>query len=369
MAASPTITSVYWTAFKDTGSSLIQLNNIQQVNVNIGRRQITDLYTAGTASIQGRDPNSLPSLLIGDLVRIRMNYTYPGQPAGADPSVQYDFRVADLQIEYGIVPDMDTWLLDLEDAFAYLGRASLPTTTIASGTSTATAAFNIASAAGLTMAIIPGTTTTTSAQTVTGQNAMDVFQTLANTEAAWVTAGGNELTWYPRNVWQDALTYFTFSDNGNAIDYNEFQVASLADNYAEQVVVRPRGSSDVIVGTGIFSYNLDSYSFDTGEASNLASFWQASLDVDDTTPRQVSILLNGNNKDAAAAMSPAPIALVVEFRTGVYSSTVNVVTGMQIFGSLESTRATFFLSSIAFIDFLLLDSTVYGFLDTNKLGW
>lgn len=363
MAATPTITSVYWTAFKSPNTPI---SDVQTVQVNFGRRSITDLLRAGTATMTGRRPDLLPSLLIGDVIKLRMNYTYAGQPAGPDPSVQYEYRVADVQIEYGPTSAMDTWVIELEDAFAYLGRASLPTTTIASGTSTATAAFNIAAAAGITMALIPGTTTTSSAQTVTGQNALDVFQNLVNTEAAWVYADAQSIWWYPRNVWQNSLTYFDFKDDGTAIDYNDYRVASLADNYAEQIVVQPRGSTQVIAGTGIFSYNLDSFSFDTGEANNLANYWKASLDVDYTSPRQVSFLVNGNNRFVAQTMVTSLVGANVRFR-GVTAT--SIVTGAQVFADVQSTRVTLFLSSVNFLNYLVLDSQVFGYLDFNKLGW
>lgn len=365
MAASPKITRVYWEAFKAPSTTI---SDIQEVQITFGRRLITDLLTAGTATISGRRPDLLPSLLIGDIVFLRMRYQYPGQPVGPDPQISFGFRVADVQIEYGTVASQDRWTIELEDGLAYLGRASLPTRTIASGTSTATAAFNIATDAGLLMTIIPGTTTATSAQTVTGQNAMDVFQNLVNTEAAWITTqSGDTLKWYPRNVWQDGIQYFEFSDEGDKIDYNDYRTASLADNYADKVVVNPRGSSEVIAGTGIFSYNLDSFSFDNAEALNLANFWKASLDVDFVTPRQISALVNDNNYLLPIMMQQDIVAgAKVRFRG---SSSTSVVTGVQIFGRVDSTNVTLFLSSVNFLNYLVLDSTVYGYLDFNKLGW
>lgn len=365
MPASPQISRVYWTAFRTTGN--VQIQNVQEVQVQFGRRRITDLLTAGTATVYGRRPDLLPSLLIGDSVYLRMNYQYPGQPAGPDPKNVYDFRVANLTIEYGETSALDTWVLELEDAIAYLGRASLPTTTIASGTSTATAAATIATAAGLTQTTVSGTTTTSSAQTVTGQNALDTYQNLVNTEAAWIDCTGTSLSWYPRNAWQNNINYWDFTDDNTQINYNDYRIASLADNYADLVVVKPRGSTDVVVGTGIFSYNLDSFSFDTAEATNLGNFWNAALDIDVTTPRQISVLVNNNYSLLPNAITQGNLTGArVKFRG---STTTSVVTGVQIFGTVESTSATLYLSSVNFLAYLVLDSTIYGYLDFNKLGW
>ena len=365
MPASPQISRVYWTAFKTTGA--VQIQNVQEVQIQFGRRRITDLLTAGTATVYGRRPDLLPTLLIGDSVYLRMNFQYPGQPAGPDPYNEYDFRVANLTIEYGETSALDTWVIELEDALAYLGRASLPTTTIASGTSTATAAATIATAAGLTQGTVPGTTTATSAQTVTGQNALDVYQNLVNTEAAWIDSSGTSLSWYPRNVWQNNLVYWDFTDDNTEINYNDYRIASLADNYADLVVVKPRGSTDVVVGTGIFSYNLDSFSFDTAEATNLGNFWSAALDIDTTTPRQISALVNDNHYLITNAMTQGNLTGArIKFRG---STTTSVVTGVQIFATVESTSVTLYLSSVNFLAYLVLDSTIYGYLDFNKLGW
>lgn len=365
MPASPQISRVYWTAFKT--STATQIQNVQEVQIQFGRRRITDLLTAGTATVYGRRPDLLPSLLIGDSFQLRMNYTYPGQPAGPDPYNLYDFRVANLTIEYGETSALDTWVIELEDALAYLGRASLPTTVIPAGTNTGTAATTIALAAGVPQTTVSGTTTTTSAQTVTGQNAMDVYQNLVNTEAAWIDCIGTSITWYPRNVWQNNLNYWDFSDDNTAINYNDYRIASLADNYADLVVVKPRGSTDVVVGTGIFSYNLDSFSFDTAEATNLGNFWNAALDIDTTTPRQISALVNSNYYLITNAMTQENLnGARVKFRG---STTTSVVTGVQIFGTVESTSVTLYLSSVNFLAYLVLDSTIYGYLDFNKLGW
>ena len=365
MPGTPQISRVYWTAFKTTGA--VQIQNVQEVQMQFGRRRITDLLTAGTATVYGRRPDLLPSLVIGDSVYLRMNFQYPGQPAGPDPYNEYDFRVANLTIEYGETSSMDTWVLELEDALAYLGRASLDTLTIASGTSTATAAATIATAAGLTQTTVSGTTTATSAQTVTGQNAMDVYQNLVNTEAAWIDCTGTSLSWYPRNVWQDNIVYHDFTDDNTEINYDDYRVSSLADNYADKVVISPRGSTAVVVGTGIFSYNLDTFSFNNSDAFSLGEFWNASLRIDYSTPRQISALVNNNYYIITNAMTQGNLTGVrIKFR-GVTST--SIVTGVQIFGTVESTNVTLYLSSVNFLAYLVLDSQVYGYLDFNLLGW
>lgn len=339
---------------------------VLEVSLRSGQRKLTDGISAGTAYVRGRRPDLMNETpFIGMKVQVRV---YMKLAAGGTTNVNLGFRVADYRINYGRSTAEDTWEMELEDAFAYLGRASLPTTVIANGTATNTAAATIASAAGLTQTSYGTTTTTTSGQTVTDQNGLDVYQTLVNTEGAKVLADATSIRWYARNYWIYNSTVSTFSDTGaaNTFNYTTFEARSLADNYAEKVIVRPRGSSDVVSGTGIFSYNLDSYSFDTGEAQNLADFMRGSLDVDVTTPTVIGFQLNGKDSTILDVFKREPRSASVIFR-GV--TTLNQVLGFEIYSNPEETRAVLYLANSDFLNFLILNDAVYGKLDSNRLGW
>lgn len=355
--------SPYLTAVK-VGSPNVAITNIQRFNLFRGKRKVSDLWSAGTARITGRRPDLLPALLIGDEVELTINIP-KGTPT--PDSVTFAYRVADVTIEYGTTAALDTWIIDLEDVIAYLGRASLPTRVIADGTNTATAATTIASDVGLTLTTVGTASTTTSGQTVTGQNALEVFQILVNTEYAWLYVG-TDITFVARNSWLNQPFDMTFADDGTGdLKYTELEFASLADNYADTITVRPRGSSDVITGTGIFSYNLDSFSVSTGEATNLAYFLDGILDVLTARPSAVTYLLNGQDTVQAIGGLVADAAPVdVIFRGTTYNARR---IGVGISGDPESTSATIYLMPSEATRFMILDNATYGKLDNNRLGW
>ena len=338
-------------------------NNITSVRLFKGRRKLTDNYSSGTATITGRRPDLQTSVTIGQSVLVIC--FIPGGDTFGD--AMYGFRIADYRINYGTIAAEDTWELELEDAFAYLGRASLNTTTITAGTATNTAAYNIATSIGLGQTTYGTVTTTTSGQTVTNQNALDVYQTLVNTEGAQVWAGGDGIDFYARNYWIYNSSNSTFTDTGaaNTFKFTEYESRSLADNYADKVTVTPRGSSDVVSGTGIFSYNLDAYAFDTQQAQNLADFTRGALDVDYTSPTRVGFLVNGQDTTIFQALI-GPRRITVTFRG---STTVNQLVGFSVFATPEETRAEMYLTSSAFFNYLILNDTTYGKLDFNRLGW
>lgn len=357
----------YWTVRKHTNfTNYVTINDVTSVIISGGRRKLTDLYSAGTGTITGRNPDNLPSLVIGDNIEVGLLINKVG---GGQAFSYYEYRVADVIIDYGTTPEYDVWTIEVEDAFAYLGRASLPTTTIASGTPTNTAASTIATAAGLIQYEFGSTTTTTSAQTVTGQNALDVYQTLINTEQAFVTALGNGIRWYARNYWIYNSLFTAFSDDNTAgtNKYTGYVGKTLADNYADQVTVFPRGTSDVVEGSGIFNYNLDSFSFNTQEARFLAQFILAYLSVDFESPTQLNVLVNGQDSTVLDPIQTYPPRVVsVKFR-GV--TTNNQVIGFRIFGRPEETRYELYLASREFYRFLTLNDATLGKLNENKLGW
>jgi hypothetical protein len=361
-----TVGAPYFTLFK-AGTPDTEIENIEQVIIFKGRRRPTDVISAGTATVSGRRPDLVPTLRIGDVIKVNLNWTIDA----LDPnySFTYEFRVADYTIEYGVVAALDRWTLDLEDAFAYLGRVTLQPTTFASGTNVATAAETIANNAGLTQQNYGVTNAFTSAVTVTNDNALDVYQGLVNTEAAQVIAEGDNIRWFARNWWLENSDITPFSDDNTAgtYKYTGLRGASLAENYATKVVIRVRGGSEVVTGDGIFSYNLDTYSFDTQQASFAGEWFLGSLDVDLETPQILSVLMNGQDLGVIAPITPLdPYGVTIKFR-GETSN--NQIIGYQIYGNLDETRYDLYLQNAAFYSFLVLDDENLGKLDENKLGW
>jgi hypothetical protein len=335
------------------------ITNVQTCTMTKGKVKVSDNLRPGTATITGRRPDLLPSLEIGDNINVLLY-----GPDGIQYQ-EYEYRVADLRVDYGFLSSMDTWTLELEDAFAYLGRA-LVTRTWTAGTPASTVAYNICADVGIYLGVNATSLSTVSAQIVTDGSALDVFQTLVNTEAALVQAGATGIQWYSRG-WQSSLYYRSFSDDGTGTLYDALTFGSLADNYADKVVVYPRGGTEVVTGTGIFSYNLDSYSFDTGQATQLGLYMKGVFDVQNSTPLTMSVLLNQDTYPwNMLNATQVGNAVSITFRGNTYNA---LIEGFTVTSDTTATRITYNLSSTAFYAFLTLNDAVLGRLDYNKLGF
>lgn len=332
--------------------------NVQTLQMSKGRIKVSDNLRPGTAQLTGRKPEDLPTLEIGDDIRITI--TDPDTSSSED----YEYRVADLTIEYGTIPSLDTWTLDLEDAFAYLGRAAV-TRTWASGSLVSAVAANITGDVGIALQVDKPSLSTVSAQVISNGAALDVFQVLVNTEQALVQAGSKNINWFSRG-WQSAITYTTFADNGTHATYDAITFGSMADNYSTNVIVYPRGSSEVVTGSGIWNYNLDSYSFDTAQAQYLGLYVAGVLSVQNSTPQTLSTLLNRATNGAPLAALEVGRGLAIIFRGTTYYA---LVEGFTVTSDPSNTRITYNLSSTEFYSFLTLNDAVLGRLDYNKLGF
>lgn len=342
------------------------ITDIQSFTISAGKRKISDTFRSTTAIISGRRPDLLPSIAIGDVLQVFVTVT-----SGATLfNYTLFLRVADLRIVYGTTSALDTWELSLEDTIAYLGRATLPTRTIAAGTNAGTAAVTIAADVGVTLVETGTTTAVTSAQTVTGQNALEVLNNLANTEYAWLESGGGSdlLGWLSRQFWTSGTNSAVFADDGTGdIEYESLTFDSLADNYANKVVVSPVGGTDVEVGTGDYSFTVNTYSQDSIDATNLGEFITGVFNVSEPSPSSISYLVNTQDATTWTKGLAGPSFLTaIKFRSQFFYARQ---IGYVISGNTSQTRITTFLLPYDGISWLVLDDPVLGKLDSNKLGW
>jgi len=355
----------YLEAGKLVGLSYVLFDSpIQTFTMNRGKRNITDQFVAGTATVQGIKPSLLPSLNIGDIVRLTLRVPKTGGNEGRS----FFFRVADLQLQYGITANQDTWTLYLEDSLATVGRALLPTTSWTGGVTANAAATTVVSNVGLSLTEF-GTSVNVSANTVTGSNASQVMNQLANTDFAWLEGQISEIVWKSRTYWLQQSSFATFADDGTGLKYNQLQFNNFAQNYSNNVIVEPVGLAAQQSGTGTFSYTVNTYNQNTTDASNLAGFVQNILAALSSAPSAMSFLVNGQTiPDVLDAIfyGNAIRPLSIKFRGTTLTCRA---IGFAVSGDPQQTRATLYLLPEAAVQFLLLDNAVFGKLDTNKLGW
>ena len=353
------------TASRTTGGSAA-ISNIQSFNLNTGRTNIDDNYRAGRGNLTGRVPSSLPTIRIDDYIDVTLALSGSTGPLS---SIVYQLRVTDLQITYGIVSSEDTWTIQLEDAFGLLGRA-LVSLSVADGLLTTSAAEDVCDQVPDVAFFTLGTATTTkvNAQTFTNANALDAFQTYANTEWAYVLANGNAIRWFARNTWVDNASVVNFADDGTAFNFQTLEFNTLSEATADRVVVNVRGGTTSAVGTGSIGLEIDSYSQTASEATNLANYVLAVFSSTEPKPFQLSYLLN--NQEATGLLNAVdpnyPKQIELKFRGSTYTA---FVLGFSLSVTPEVCRATLNLLPSQATNFLILNDTTFGRLDYNRLGY
>lgn len=370
----PTINSTYTAKVEHIAGSTTVLSNVQDVTISQGRANLSDQYKSARMTISGRVPSGLPNIKIGDQIKVTVEAKIDGV-AQTLPSylTVHTGRVADLVIEYGIVPSLDTWTITTEDAIAVLGRAVV-SLSVAAGTVTGNAAKQITDAVGVTMTIAGSSIPSISTVKVTTfdkSNALDAFQTYANTEMAFVVQQGDELLWVPRKGWTYTGSIETFSDEvpGDPSDlrFQSLQVSNLADTVAEVVVIAIRDGATVSAGTGNTYVEFNTYDSSSAQATSLAQFIKALFTNDEPVPYQLSYLLTGQSPSRALQ----PTANELRQVTLKFRGTTNlaIVLGYTLSITPDLCRATLNLLDINQIPIFTLDTTTNGVLDVNVLGY
>ena len=366
--------STYAAKVEHLGGITTELDDVQSVTITAGRANLSDSYRSGILTIEGRNPENLPAIKVGDFILVTIE-AYDDGVLVANPSYETEHtgRVANVQIDYGPIPAMDRWTITTEDAIAILGRGTF-TGTVTSGTVTGDAAKQITDELGITMTIAGSSIPSVSTVKTTvfdAANALDAFQTYANTEFAFVVQQGDELLWIPRSGWTYTSSLVTFSDDPagdpSYLAYQSLQVTNLADTVADEVVVAIRDGNTVTTGAGETYVEFQTYDSSDAQAEDLAQFIKILFTNDQPVPYQLGYMFTG--QDPERVLEPVSTELRqidLEFRGDTAKA---LVLGYTISITPEVARATLNLLPIQQIPVFQLDSTTNGILDTNQLGY
>ena len=369
-----TYNSTYSTKVEHIAASTTTLSDVQGVTIRQGRANLSDQYRAAVMTIEGRTPSSLPNIKIGDTIKVTIRAFNNGVEVTLPAwEKEHTGRVADIQIDYGVIPALDRWTITTEDAIAVLGRAAVDVT-VTAGTVTGNAAKQITDAAGVTMTIAGSSVpsiSTVKATTFTAANALDAFQTYANTELAFVVQQGDELLWIPRSGWTFTGSAVTFSDESpidpSHLKFQQLGVGNLADTVAQEVVISIKDGNTVSTAPGNTYVEFQTYDSSDAQALNLAQFIKALFTNNKPLPFSLSYLFNGQDPDRVLeAVSTELRQITLKFR-GTTSQAI--VLGFTISITPEVARASLNLLAIEQVPFLVLDNTTQGILDTNVLGY
>jgi hypothetical protein len=227
---------------------------------------------------------------------------------------------------------------------------------------------------------VPGVfKSTVSAQSVPNTNFLDILNQLATTEQGRLFpvrngfgGPGPGVSFRPRNDFYNTLST-VFTDDTVAsgltkVTYNQVNFVSQADSYFDVVIVSPEGLAPQQSGTGTRLLNIATYDQTTTQAKSLADYLSNTLSVRDATPYSLSVFndVQTNNAALNLAKDAAGTRVQVILRGQTYNVTVE---GGTISADPEQTRVTlYFAPAVVTVPFIL-DDTVQGVLDQNRLGF
>jgi|694.fasta_scaffold37391_9 hypothetical protein len=354
------------------------INNVQTVNIDLGRQNLQDPFRAGTATITGRNIDALPTILIGNSV------TLTADGDGTGDYIMFRGRVSDVAFQYGMVANEDTWTITAEDALGGAGR-QVTTEGWPSNYTTYQAAEEFVNETEIEIdSVSPSLagSSIVSPQSIENGNVLEVLQQLIQTEQGRIFGlSFDSIRW----VGRDELGYvasYEFTDGSvtptlPTTSYDVLNFRAFADNVANRVVVEPDGLASQSSGSGSKTFTLKSYDVSTSQAGNLASYVRSTLDQTADVPFSVSTRSSMQSNNDLLGMTAQGfynlLRLPIVLRGVTYQC---LIEGVQISSTPSDTRFTFTLSAAASQAFFILDDNFYGRLQdngppafNNKLGF
>jgi len=356
-------------------------DTVQRISWNTGRQNLTDQFQGGTCSVYGRLPSTLPSVpTIGAPAEIRVSNT------GQD--IYFAGYVSDYRVIYGIKPAYDTYELIIEGPFSAAARR-LGDVSATAGNSTAQVFETLNSLTSGQIQNGGGFTTTTSAQTFTGQLS-NPAQTAIATDGGVIVEQRNltvktqpQAFGYGHNspnlgniiaaVFSDDFTVSTIVINAVTYylgRYTEIEFLSAAYNTGTKVTVQASGLADQTSGTGAYGQTVSTINQTTSQASDLAGYLRTKYELSAQTP--YTLRFTGANQtypnEALRAADQGNVGQLVrvDFRGTTYYC---IIEGIQMDANPSDWSCTIALSSSLQNAFLKLNNPVFGTLDYNKLGF
>ena len=375
-----------WKAEFKQGATWYQLPNITALSIFKGRQLQIDDYSIESAQISTEFPSSWTTTpKLGDQIIL---YIYkPGVVIGKDEFTCFVGRIRDVAINYGFVTNMDSVTISCEGLQADWGRAQLVNYALAQQ-NTADQILYLGVAAGLTTASFFGRSIG-SAQTYTG-NAFELANLITRTEEARMfgyTAtfkGTPTLYWYGRNTTGLIGAESVFNDGTGTpyttqLKYEAIQFRSSADNYYNKVTISPEGlaaQTATLSTTPIYGWDKTTLDYTTSQASDHANWLLNNFQTKNSTLASITLtdvqqvprydvgLFNSDFLNLCE--QPINTNGKIHFRGSTYYT---VIEGVQIDATPEQTRITLFMSGQDNNAYLVLNNSVYGTLDNNKLGF
>lgn len=386
----------YWQVYHVDSTSY--LNGVYEVSINQGRQQRIDPYPSGDCTLRFRGSLSWSTTpKLNDYVLVEyVDNTYAGAFKASQAFAGY---IRNVSYEYAIVSQADEIVIELDCALAWLGKEQL-TSFVTSATDSITQAQAVIAEVGFGSTNFGLGASDVIGQTYSG-NAFDLVNDLIITEMGflfdyWVRGsypaiGFPTFGLYPRNykAYPEDLVYYsggttpailsdTASSNSTHLYYDQIRFKSRAENFYTKAVIDPQTLATQQATKGSAPFNaleLSTLDATTAQADDLAEYLVNMYSSRTAFPTEVTFAF-GRQEGVAGKQGRFFELLLLgnlvgkRFQVIFRGSTYNVIAeGASIQGSLDDTKITVFFSSEAQNNFLILNDTVYGTLDTNRLGF
>ena len=365
----------------DNGSTYTDLTNVVSININIGRQAQLDQIKTLTGSVVMRYPTGYASpitgLVAGTFIAIRN--TTPTQTE----NYLISGSINDVAVEYGIpyVSNQgqgDYLTITFEGTFAQFGRMQGQNYALASDTMSQQVVA-AQTQTGLYISFSGG-----------GSNPVMAATTISGTWGDWVAKACQTLNARIResffltqilSPFSNVISAVNFSDTANNATnqvYNKINFGSLADNFYTQVTVSPESfGSATVTNAGAVApyrtYQTNTFNASTAQATDYANYLLgnygtskfAILSLTCSGESQTSFALD--IVGAGPGLYNAPGAQVsVAFRGTTYQC---IIEGVTMSATPGGSSYTYYFSGADLNNTLILDNTVFGTLDYNRLGY
>ena len=365
----------YEVEYSTDGTNFTALTNVQEISLSNGRQRQLDTYNASTASVTMRYPTGfatpITGLVTGNFARIRN--------VGTDIYI-FNGVIDNVTAQYGIpfvsnVGNADFITFTIEGSFSRFGRLQGEGYAMAAGTVgeqlvACTTETNLSLSSDATTAMAATTVSSTWGDwlnkllvTINGRmhDSMSNFDTTIKS---------------PFNVEIATVNFSDVANNATNQVYDQINFGSYADNFYNQVTVVPESFSSATVQTGSQPFRTlltNTFSASTSQATDYANYLLSNYDTESFALLSISCLAEAQSTfklDSLSNFARLPqmpgTQVNVTFRGTVFTC---IIEGVSMTATPESSRYTFYLSGADLNAYLLLDNTVFGRLDYNRLGY
>lgn len=359
-------------------STFTELPNVLTMSVDVGRTALLNTIQPATATFTYRRlSGSTPIPDLGTKVYI-VDYTTgsTAQQIAQDNNLIYVGYVQDASIDYGIDDAADAITVRCESYLSVLGRNVLNDVTF-SHDDLVTYIDDIETASGATIDLFNAGASEEIHTVDWSGSVADLLRLVSNTVYGRIVELDDRCALLAKNYTQSAAWKFTDAGSGTYQEYSEIRYESLADNYFTKIQVQYPTNQVEVAGTGNRVLTIDTLSRNAGNAASLATYYKNTYGFPVMGLAQVSALASRQSTFRMSKLADLSTyqdgiyncvgtQLEVDFRGQVITT---IVEGVSVSATPADSRYTFYLSPADLNSYLVLDNTVLGRLDFNKLGF